>query len=47
VITDLVMAGVPILAVAKLAGTGVQMIEDHYGHLVRDVAEGALGRLAI
>src|SRR5690606_2656998 len=46
VITDLVMANVPLLAVAKLAGTSVQMIEQHYGHLVRNVAEEALGYLA-
>ena len=47
VITDLVMNNVPILAVAKLSGTSVQMIEQHYGHLVRNVAEEALGHLAI
>ena len=33
VITDLVMDGQSLFLVAKLAGTGVQMIEDHYGHL--------------
>lgn len=47
VITDLVMAGVPLFVVARLAGTGVQMIEDHYGHLVRDVAEEALKQLVL
>ncbi len=45
VITDLVMSGQSLFLVAKLAGTGVQMIEDHYGHLVRDKAENALETL--
>lgn len=45
VITDLVMDGHSLFLVAKLAGTGVQMIEDHYGHLVRSKAEDALEKL--
>ena len=45
VITDLVMDGQSLLLVAKLAGTGVQMIEEHYGHLVRPKAEDALEKL--
>ncbi len=47
VITDLVRARLPILTVAQLAGTGVTMIEKHYGHLVRDDAEDALATLAL
>lgn len=46
VITDLVRARLPILTVAQLAGTSVVMIENHYGHLVRDDAEDALATLA-
>jgi len=37
VITDLIRARLPILTVAQLSGTGVAMIEKHYGHLVLSV----------
>lgn len=47
VITDLIRARLPILTVAQLSGTSVAMIEKHYGHLVRDDAEGALATLAL
>jgi site-specific recombinase XerD len=47
VITDLVRDGLPILTVAQLSGTSVQMIEKHYGHLVRSDAVQALARLAV
>ncbi len=47
VLTDLVLAGLPILTVAQLSGTSVQMIEKHYGHLVGDAASEALAGLAL
>jgi integrase len=47
VITDLVNRGVATLTVAQLAGTSVKMIEDHYGHLLRDAAVEALDALAL
>lgn len=47
VLTDLIRAKLPILTVAQLAGTSVEMIEKHYGHLVRDDAEEALASLAL
>ncbi len=47
VITDLIRARLPILTVAQLSGTGVAMIERHYGHLVRNDAEEALAKLAL
>lgn len=47
VLTDLVRANLPILTVAQLAGTSVEMIEKHYGHLVADDAERALASLAL
>lgn len=46
-ITDLVVAGVATLVVAKIAGTSVEMIEKHYGHLLEDAARTALENLAI
>ena len=46
-ITDLVMAGVPLLTVAKLSGTGIVMIEKHYSHLTAEAAESALEKLAL
>lgn len=46
-ITDLVSAGLPILTVAQISGTSVEMIERHYGHLAKDAALEALGGLAL
>ncbi len=47
VLTDLIIAGLPILTVAQIADTSVQMIERHYGHLVGDDAANALDTLII
>lgn len=46
-ITDLVSAGLPLLTVAQISGTSAEMIEKHYGHLVRDAATEALAGLAL
>lgn len=47
VITDLVSGGLPILTVAQMSDTSVEMIERHYGHLNRRAAEDALATLAL
>lgn len=47
VITDLILQRVPTLTVAQMAGTSVQMIEAHYGHLLQEHAEAALAALAL
>lgn len=47
VITDLVVAGVPLLTIAQIAGTSVRMIELHYGHLRPDSATDALATLTL
>jgi integrase len=47
IITDLVRGGLPLLTIAQLSGTSVAMIENHYGHLVRDDAEQALATLKL
>ena len=47
ILTDLVRSGLPVLTVAQLADTSVEMIERHYGHFVRDDAEQALAGLAL
>ncbi|WP_341632093.1 tyrosine-type recombinase/integrase [Sphingomonas agri] len=46
-ITDLVTAGLPLLTIAQISGTSAEMIERHYGHLVRDAATEALAGLAL
>lgn len=46
-ITDLVRAGLPLLTIAQVSGTSVEMIERHYGHLASDAAIEALGKLAL
>jgi integrase len=46
-ITDLVMAGLPLLTVAQVSGTSAAMIERHYGHLVGEAARKALAGLTI
>ena len=47
IITDLVQSGLPLLTVAQISGTSAEMIERHYGHLVRDAAVEALAGLAL
>jgi integrase len=47
VITDLVAAGLPLLTVAQISGTSAEMIEKHYGHLVRHAAVEALATLSL
>lgn len=46
-ITDLVTAGLPLLTIAQISGTSAEMIEKHYGHLVRHAATEALAGLAV
>jgi len=46
-ITDLVIAGLPLLTIAQISGTSAQMIERHYGHLSSDAALKALDGLAL
>ncbi|TWJ08770.1 tyrosine-type recombinase/integrase [Altererythrobacter ishigakiensis] len=47
IITDLVNSGLPILTIAQISGTSVEMIERHYGHLVSDAAVKALETLEV
>jgi len=47
VLTDLVDGGLPILTVAQMSDTSVEMIERHYGHLNKSAAEHALAALAL
>ncbi len=47
-ITDLIaLHHLDTMTVAVLSGTSLPMIEKHYGHLLRDHAADALGKLAI
>lgn len=46
-ITDLVTAGLPLLQIAQISGTSVEMIERHYGHLASDAALKALAVLTL
>lgn len=46
-ITDLVIAGLPLLTIAQISGTSAQMIERHYGHLVSEAAIKALAELEL
>lgn len=47
-ITDLIaLHRLDIMTVAQLSGTSVAMIDKHYGHLLRDHAADALGKLAL
>jgi integrase len=44
-ITDLVASRLPLLTIAQISGTSAEMIEKHYGHLVRHAAVEALATL--
>lgn len=46
-ITDLVTAGLPLLTIAQISGTSVQMIEKYYGHLESSAAVEALASLEL
>ncbi|MBV9931318.1 MAG: tyrosine-type recombinase/integrase [Alphaproteobacteria bacterium] len=46
-ITDLVAAGLPLLTIAQLSDTSVEMIERHYGHLTQHEAMQALASLGL
>lgn len=47
-ITDLIaLHRLDTMTVAQLSGTSLAMIEKHYGHLLRDHAADALGKLAL
>lgn len=47
IISELVEAGLPLLTIAQISGTSVEMIERHYGHLDKEHAEKALAGLAL
>lgn len=47
VLTDMIIAGVPALTVAQLSDTSLEMIEAHYGHLLREQATAALATLVL
>jgi len=46
-ISEMILAGMDSLIVAKLAGTSVAMIESNYGHLRHDVVTAKLDRVAM
>ncbi|GAB3390764.1 tyrosine-type recombinase/integrase [Lysobacter fragariae] len=46
-ITDLVTEGLDLMTTAKLAGTSIVMIQEHYGHLRGDHAAKALAGLVL
>ena len=35
-ISEMLVAGIDPLSVARLAGTSIAMIQNHYGHLIKD-----------
>jgi hypothetical protein len=47
IISELVEAGLPLLTIAQISGTSVEMIERHYGHLDSRAAADALAGLAL
>ena len=46
-ITEALRAGMPTLDVARLTGTSLQMIQEHYGHLVADSARERLAQVVM
>lgn len=46
-ITDMVVSGIDLFHVAKLSGTSVKMIEEHYGHLQPEQARKGLQVLSL
>ena len=46
-ISELIMGGMDVFSVAKIAGTSTEMIDKHYGHLRRDFVRAALDAVAM
>jgi integrase len=46
-ITDLIVGGLDVLSVARLAGTSIAQIQSTYGHLLSDRARDALEKLSV
>ena len=46
-ITEALRGGMATLDVARLTGTSLPMIQEHYGHLVADAARERLARVAM
>jgi integrase len=46
-ITEALRSGMATLDVARLTGTSLQMIQDHYGHLVADSARERLAQVTM
>lgn len=46
-ITDAILGGMSTLEVSKLSGTSLQMIENHYGHLVHEAARKRLNQVTM
>lgn len=45
IITELCLAGMDLMTLAKIAGTSLEMIQKHYGHLRADAALEAMGKV--
>jgi hypothetical protein len=43
--TELCITGMDLMTLAKIAGTSLDMIEKHYGHLRADPAVAALDKI--
>jgi site-specific recombinase XerD len=46
-ISEMLSAGLDPLSVARLAGTSVEMISKHYGHLVQDHVRKQLAQVRV
>lgn len=44
-ITEMIVAGIDPLSVARLAGTSIAMIQSHYGHLMKDKVTDQLAKI--
>lgn len=47
VITDLIVGGLDLFTISKISGTSIQMLQNHYGHLLQEHAREALKGLSL
>lgn len=47
IITELCLAGMDLMTLAKIAGTSLEMIQKHYGHLRADAAMAAMEKVKV
>ena len=44
-ISEMIVSGIDVMTVAKMAGTSIAMVQRHYGHLVKEKITAQLAKI--